>query len=65
MATEHEHIQQCRSCGADIVFLRTKTRKMMPVDAATVRHDDYDFDYSRHKSHFATCENADEHRKPR
>lgn len=65
MAIEHEHIVPCRSCGANVVFLRTKNRKMMPVDAATVQHDDYDFDYSRHKSHFATCENADQHRKPR
>ena len=39
--------------------------EMMPVDAATVQHDDYDVDLSRHTSHFATCENADEHRKPR
>lgn len=66
MAREHEHIQSCRSCGAEIVFLRTKYKdKLMPCDAATVDHDDYEFDAAKHTSHFATCPDADKHRKAR
>lgn len=63
MAQEHEHIKPCSSCGAPIVFLRTKSRKLMPIDAATVDHDDYDFDAKKHTSHFATCPNAPRHRR--
>ncbi|MBI2801270.1 MAG: hypothetical protein HYX63_13495 [Gammaproteobacteria bacterium] len=60
---EHEHITQCRACGADVVFLRTKKMKLMPVDAATVAHDDYQFDDTKHVSHFATCPHADQYRR--
>lgn len=60
---EFEHIVICRSCGASIIFLRTKNRKMIPCDADTVEHDDYQFDFKKHKSHFATCPNAAQHRK--
>ena len=60
---EYEHIVKCKSCGADIVFLRTKKGSQMPVDAGTVEHDDYQFDYKKHTSHFSTCPNADKHRK--
>jgi len=38
---EFEHIVKCRSCQADIVFLRTKKGSQMPVDAGTVEHDDF------------------------
>lgn len=63
MAQEHQNIQKCRSCGAAVVFLRTKNRKLMPVDAATVDHEDYDFDHKRHISHFSTCPDADKYRR--
>lgn len=55
MAREYEHIQNCRSCGAEVVFLRTRKGKLMPCDAATVEHDDYQFEYGKHTSHFDTC----------
>jgi hypothetical protein len=35
----------------------------MPVDADTVEPEDNEFDPSRHTSHFATCPNANQHRK--
>ena len=63
MAREHEHIKQCRACDAPIVFLRTKKRKLIPVDAETVDHDDYQFDPKKHTAHFATCPEADKFRK--
>ena len=63
MMDEHEHIQKCRSCGADVIFIRTKKGKLMPVDAATVEREDYDFDAARHVSHFATCPDAAKHRR--
>ena len=40
----------CKSCGASIFWLTTKAGKSMPVN-----HDG--------RSHFATCPNAQQHRK--
>lgn len=65
MTREWEHIAKCRSCGAEIVWLRTKSGNNMPVDAETVDHNDYMFDPAKHRSHFATCPDADEHRTKR
>ena len=56
-------IKQCRSCQARIVWLKTAAGKSMPVDDATVDEGDEMFDHTKHKSHFATCPNADKHRK--
>lgn len=53
----------CRSCGAEIVFLRTRTGSRMPVDAETVEEGEELFDPKRHTSHFATCPQAGEHRR--
>jgi hypothetical protein len=55
--------QECRSCKKPIVFLRTAKGAMMPVDAETVKDGDILFDGSYHKSHFATCPNAEKWRK--
>ena len=57
----------CSSCGARIVWFRTKAGKKMPVDAETVNPTDaeHQLDLSRHRSHFSTCPNADQHRRPR
>ena len=57
----------CRSCGAEIVWLKTKQEHSMPVDYDTfTQGDERLFDSKKgHISHFATCPNADEHRKPR
>jgi hypothetical protein len=42
----------CRSCTAPIYWIDTKAGKRMPVNPDG-------------SSHFATCPNADAHRKPR
>lgn len=61
---EHERrITRCKSCRARIVWLKTVTGKNMPVDADTVEADDETFDSSRHVSHFATCPDANQHRR--
>lgn len=60
---ETEHLCPCRACGASIVFLRTKARKLIPVNANTVNRDDDDFDPRRHTAHFATCPKAAEFRR--
>ena len=58
---------ECRSCGAPVIWVKTKAGKNMPVDYATFNPGDrpvYDADKG-HISHFATCPDADKHRKPR
>lgn len=62
----HERrITRCRSCHAKIIWFKTDAGKNMPVDADTVEPHDQDLDLSRHHSHFASCQNADKHRKSR
>jgi hypothetical protein len=58
-------IEKCRSCSAEIVWLTTKKGKTIPVDRATVKDGDHDFEYARHISHFATCPDAVRWRKPK
>lgn len=61
----------CRSCGAEIVWAITKSGKRMPLDADPVTGLGvfvFDNGYAvdpppLRRSHFATCPNADEHRK--
>jgi hypothetical protein len=53
----------CRSCGAAIVFLRTKGGKSIPVNAATVKPGEQVFDAEIHRTHFADCPNAKQHRQ--
>lgn len=55
----------CKSCGKEIRWLKTRDDKNMPVDAETVGRDETIFDHAKHKSHFATCPNANQHRRPR
>jgi hypothetical protein len=55
----------CRSCGAEIVWLRTKAGRLIPVNAATALETDTEFDHNRHVSHFATCPQANKWRKPK
>lgn len=61
-------ISVCRSCGTRITWVKTKNGKNMPVDYDK----DFDdvggcevqeFDSDRMVSHFATCPNANEHRR--
>lgn len=64
----HERrITRCRSCRARIIWFKTEAGKNMPVDADTVEPEDSvdELDLSRHQSHFATCPNANNHRKSR
>jgi hypothetical protein len=51
----------CRSCGREIVWLKTKAGKDMPTDAETVGPGDEVFDGRRHMSHFATCPQPEVH----
>ena len=61
----HEkRITRCRSCRARIVWLKTENNKNMPVDADTVEPDDEIFVPGGDMiSHFATCPNANQHRR--
>lgn len=55
----------CRTCGKEIVFLKTVNGKNIPVDAETVEVGDTDFEPGRHVTHFRTCPHAAEHRRAR
>lgn len=61
----HPFATTCRSCGAAIVWFKTSSGKKMPVDEATTQPTDaeHQLDLKRHVSHFATCPNANQHRK--
>jgi hypothetical protein len=45
----------CRSCGASIVWFKTKAGKSIPVDFTSVAQTDTEYDSTRHVAHFATC----------
>ena len=53
----------CRSCGKAMIWMTTKLGKSMPIDAESYTAGDLEFDAAKHRSHFATCPNADRHRK--
>lgn len=64
----HERrIVRCKSskCNAKIVWLKTNSGKNMPVDADTVAPGEDTFDSSKHTSHFATCIDAPQFKRPR
>lgn len=63
----HPFEVRCSSCGAPIVWFRTRAGKKMPVDASSCEPTDaeHQLDLSRHRSHFSTCPEADNWRKPR
>lgn len=56
---------RCRSCGAEIRFLRTRAGKAIPVDIDSVKPSDHEFDPDRHMTHFKTCPEAGKWRKRR
>jgi len=58
-------IVKCQSCEAEIVFLTTAKGKLIPCNLVQIRDEDTHFDHSRHQSHFATCPNSAQHRRPR
>lgn len=55
-------MSKCKSCNAEIIWLKTAAGKNMPVDADTY-HGEEQFDREKHQSHFATCPDADKFRK--
>lgn len=60
----HERrITRCRTCRAQIIWFKTEAGKNMPVDADTVEAEDDELDLDRHVSHFATCPQANQHRR--
>lgn len=62
-------LSNCRSCGASIRWIKTHAGKNMPLNAAAqtfwLERDGDWFTEKGQTSHFATCPNADAHRKPR
>ena len=60
----------CKSCGAEIEWIKTPNGKKCPIDAKAKKVWVLDkllnnwFLCDGHESHFATCPNADMHRKP-
>ena len=57
---------KCKSCGKEIIWIKMYgSGKKMPVDAEPVAwDDDPEADIvSAYRSHFATCPDADKHRK--
>ena len=61
----------CKSCGKEIFFLKTKKGNLIPVNAeslSSLEKDDLNngnqrlFDYQKHKSHFSDCPNANQFR---
>jgi hypothetical protein len=61
---------KCKSCGAEIVWVKTASGALMPVDAKPKSMVIVTEAYMTgqvvmaHTSHFATCPNANSHRKP-
>lgn len=65
-------VTKCRSCGADIVWMRTDKGKLMPVNVLPQTKGkrgpnagEFLFASAAHESHFATCADRDKWRKPR
>lgn len=54
---------KCKSCGKEIVFLRTSTGKAIPVNKETTDAADEYYDKERHISHFADCPAAKDFRR--
>lgn len=63
----HPFETRCGSCNSLIVWFKTAAGKRMPVNAETTKPTDaeHQLDLKRHISHFATCPQADRHRRPR
>jgi len=54
----------CRSCGAEITWMKTSGGKNIPVDAETVEDEGATiFDPDTMTTHFETCPDADKFRK--
>ena len=69
---DESKIANCNSCGAEIVWMKTRNDKNICVDLPDTGDPLRDevleaelFDRDRFKTHFETCPNADIHRRPR
>ena len=50
---------KCKSCSKEIVFLKTKSGKTMPVNADTIQGRETVYDHKKgHVSHFSDCPDA-------
>lgn len=70
-------ISECKTCGAEIVWMKTRNDKNIPVDLPDADDTRADLDsreevlasklYNRErmKTHFETCPQSDQHRKPK
>lgn len=65
-------MSKCRSCDAEILWVELASGRRMPLDVASkqtrivVTNGDRGTVHSAtYLSHFATCPNADQHRKPK
>lgn len=56
-------VARCRSCDARILWMKTDRGKNMPVDWDEHSVGKERFNPKTMTSHFATCPNADTHRK--
>jgi len=63
---------KCKSCGAEIFFLKTSRGKIIPVNSETISEQDkllirknqtVYFDYKIHTAHFATCPDSERFRR--
>lgn len=56
-----KNMAQCRSCQAEVRWVKQKSGKMMPINPGTVYVGEKV--YEPGTSHFATCPNAADHRQ--
>ena len=61
-------MSKCKGCNAEIVWMKTKAGKNIPVDADCVEQDDtgkypMEFDTETMTCHFETCKEAAQFRK--
>lgn len=52
----------CRSCEAEVIWIRTKNARSMPLSVKAMRQIDGDWFAP---AHFADCPDADKFRRPR
>jgi len=65
------NLTSCKACAEQIIFLKTKNNKTIPVNFSSVSSvekelvssgKEFPFVYGRHISHFATCTDSDKFR---
>ena len=65
------NLTSCKACAEQVIFLKTKNNKTIPVNFSSVSSvekelaaigKEFPFVYGRHISHFATCTDSDKFR---